>query len=164
MKKKDRIAEGSKDKEIWFRKGMAGNNTVETEAVLRIRDVYPGSDFFHSGSWIQGWQDPGSGSATKNFSIFNAKNLYWVLKNRIRNVHPGSRILAPDFFPSRIQGPNSTCRIPDSDPQHWTEKKKKEQARKGYRNSYFSVSNPVRMDPHWFVSPGSRSSRTEFIN
>ncbi len=27
--------------------------------VLRIRDVYPGSDFFHPGSRIQGWQDSG---------------------------------------------------------------------------------------------------------
>ncbi len=34
---------------------------------------YPGSDIFHPGSQIQGWQDPGSGSASKIWSIFNSK-------------------------------------------------------------------------------------------
>ncbi len=42
------------------------------DAVVRIRNVYPGSKFFPSR--IQGWQDPGSGSAS--FSIFNLKNGY----------------------------------------------------------------------------------------
>jgi hypothetical protein len=41
-------------------------------AVLRIRDVYPGSR-------IQGRKDSGSGSASKNLSIFNPKNCFYAL-------------------------------------------------------------------------------------
>jgi hypothetical protein len=46
-------------------------------SVLRIRDVYAGSDYFHPGSRTQSWhwQDPGSGSASKNLIIFNPENL-----------------------------------------------------------------------------------------
>jgi hypothetical protein len=45
-------------------------------AVLRIRDVCPGCECFHSGSRIQGQKDPGSGSASKNLNIFNPKNCF----------------------------------------------------------------------------------------
>jgi hypothetical protein len=101
--------------------------------VLRIRDVYPRSDFFlsrirclpsqipgpsffHSGSQIQDDKipDTGSGSTSKKLSIFNSKI-------RSRNVHPRSRIPYPGsgFFhsASRIQG-SKKYRIPDPDPQH----------------------------------------------
>jgi hypothetical protein len=44
---------------------------------------------------MQGWQDPGS--ASKDVNIYNPKNGYWALNNKIRDVHPGSRILALDF-------------------------------------------------------------------
>jgi hypothetical protein len=72
---------------------------------MRIRNVYPGSEFFHPGSRVQGQKkapDPGSGSATKSFIIFYPINCYWTLGNMIRNVyseswiriffHPGSLI------------------------------------------------------------------------
>jgi hypothetical protein len=39
--------------------------------VLRIWNVYPGYEFFHPGSKIQGQKD--SGSASKNIYIFNPK-------------------------------------------------------------------------------------------
>ncbi len=44
--------------------------------VLRIRDVYPGSEFFHPGSRVKKILDPGSGAASKNLSIFNTKNCF----------------------------------------------------------------------------------------
>ncbi len=43
-------------------------------AVVRIRDFYPGSEFFHPGSRVKKIPDPGSGSASKNLSIFKPKN------------------------------------------------------------------------------------------
>ncbi len=55
--------------------------------VLRIRDVYPESQ-------IQGQTEPGSGSASKNLSIFHPKNCFLALGKIIWDVHPGSR-----FFP-----------------------------------------------------------------
>jgi hypothetical protein len=62
--------------------------------VLRIRDVYPGSEFFPSRFRI------------KEFKYFEPKK---VLGNMIRVVHPGSgsRIRIPDpfFYPSRIPDP-----------------------------------------------------------
>jgi hypothetical protein len=79
-------------------------------AVMRIRDVYPGSKFFPSR--IQGWQNPGSGFATRNLSIFNPKIWYQVLKNKIRDVHPVSRI--PYWSQIQIPGPGAKIyRIPD---------------------------------------------------
>jgi hypothetical protein len=46
---------------------------VVLKTVLRIWDVYPGSEFFHSGSRIQGQKDADP-STPKNFSIFNPEN------------------------------------------------------------------------------------------
>ncbi len=45
--------------------------------MLRIRNVYPGYEFFHSGSgsMVKKITDLGSGSASKNLSIFNPKKL-----------------------------------------------------------------------------------------
>ncbi len=51
---------------------------------------YPGSEFFHPGSRIQGQKDPESGSASKNLSIYKPKNCLEVLGNVIRDVHPRS--------------------------------------------------------------------------
>jgi hypothetical protein len=42
--------------------------------VLRIRDVYPGSELFHSRSLIRIFSIPDSGSARKNSSILTPKN------------------------------------------------------------------------------------------
>jgi hypothetical protein len=36
----------------------------------------PGSEFFHPGSRVQVQKDPGSGSASKNVSIFNPKQCF----------------------------------------------------------------------------------------
>jgi hypothetical protein len=47
--------------------------TVTYAAVLRIRDVYPGSEFFRHGSRIYRQKDSGPGSASKSLSIFNPK-------------------------------------------------------------------------------------------
>jgi hypothetical protein len=41
------------------------------------------------------------------YRTFNSKNRYYVLKNKIRDVHPGFRILDLIFFPSRIRIPDS---------------------------------------------------------
>ncbi len=69
----------------------------------------PGSDLFQPR--IQGWHDPGSGSASKNLNIFNPKNWYQFRKNSTRDVHPGSGSWIWIFFSSRI-------RIPEiSDPE-----------------------------------------------
>ncbi len=48
----------------------------ELEPVVRIRDVYPGTEFFHPGSRVQTATDSGSGSATKSLCIFNPKKCY----------------------------------------------------------------------------------------
>ncbi len=42
-------------------------------AVLRIRDVYPGIEFFHPGSRVKYIPDPGS--ALNILNIFNTKNV-----------------------------------------------------------------------------------------
>jgi hypothetical protein len=55
----------------------------------------PGSEFFLPR--IPGQQYPGSGSASKNLSIFNPKNSFKALGNMVRDfhldffTHPGSR-------------------------------------------------------------------------
>ncbi len=92
--------------------------------------VVPGSRirlFFipNPGSRVDNIPDPGSGSASKNFNIFNQKSWYpyLVLKNKILDVHIGSRI--PDhgsgFFSIpdqiRIQG-SKKHRLRDLDLQH----------------------------------------------
>ncbi len=65
------------------------------KAGLRILDVYTGSWILIFPSRIQGQKDPGSGSASKNFSIFNPKNCFLAL------------------------GKWSGMFIPDPDPQRW---------------------------------------------
>jgi hypothetical protein len=70
------------------------------------QDKHPGFDLFLPGSRVDNISDPGSGSASKNLSIFNPKKLYYVLKNKIRDIHLGSWIWI--FF-----HPRSWIRIPD---------------------------------------------------
>jgi hypothetical protein len=87
-------------------------------AMLRIWDAYPGSDLFPLR--IQDWQDPGSGSASNNFSIFNPNEIRMFIPDPVFwlwiSFHPGSRIqwsrkpLIPD--PGVKKAP---------DPQHRTQ-------------------------------------------
>jgi len=77
----------------------------------------PGSDFFFSGSRIQGIKDPGSGSASKEFKYFYPKKLF--LSCRKYDLGCSSQIPDPDpdFFQYRIPDPGvKKHRIPD--PQH----------------------------------------------
>jgi|688.fasta_scaffold1015007_1 hypothetical protein len=85
-------------------------------SVLRVPDVYPGSEFFHPGSQIDGHND--SRSVSKNLSIFSPKNLF--PSSRKQDLGCSSRIWILMFYPSRIpiQG-SKWLRIPDPDPQHW---------------------------------------------
>ncbi len=78
-----------------------------TGAVLRIRDAFPGSDLFPPR--IQDWQDPGSGSASNNFSIFDPKmrSKCWS-----RIPDPGSWLWIFFHPVFRIQG-SKKARIPD---------------------------------------------------
>ncbi len=68
-------------------------------SVLRIRDVYTGSRIRIFPSRMQGQKDPGSGSASKNLSIFNPKKLF--LSYRKNYLGCSSRIWF--FSPSRTQ-------------------------------------------------------------
>jgi hypothetical protein len=77
-------------------------------AVFRIRDVYPGSNFFSSR--IRTFPISDSGSASK---CFNPKN--WFLSPRKYDSGCSSRIRIQTFYPSRIQG-SKRHRI--QDPQH----------------------------------------------
>jgi hypothetical protein len=63
---------------------------IQFVTVLRIRDVYPGSEFFHPGSRVKKASDPGYATATKNLSIFNPNNCHQALGNMIRDVYCGS--------------------------------------------------------------------------
>jgi hypothetical protein len=64
--------------------------------VWRIRDVYPGSKFFHPGSRVKKIPHPGSGSASEDLSVVNPKSGFYALGNMIQDVHPGSDL---DFLP-----------------------------------------------------------------
>jgi hypothetical protein len=59
-------------------KALPSNAYISTPflSVLRIRDVYTRSEVFHPGSRFKKIPDPGSGSASKNLSIFNPKNYF----------------------------------------------------------------------------------------
>jgi hypothetical protein len=60
--------------------------------VLRIQDVYHGSEFFHLGSrtWLEGQKDSGSRIRIKELNCFFPKNIFL-------DVHPGSGIISiPD--------------------------------------------------------------------
>ncbi len=87
--------------------------------MLRIRDVYPGSDFFLSRIPDLGSEffHPGSRIRIKEFKYFNPKKCFIIsrkLGNMVRVFHPGSRSGSSLFIHpgSRIHG-SKRHRIPD---------------------------------------------------
>jgi hypothetical protein len=62
------------------------NSVADPGCLSEIPDL----NFFHPGFQVKNIPDPGSGYASKNFSIFNLKNCSLDLENMIRDVHPGS--------------------------------------------------------------------------
>ncbi len=72
------------------------------KSVLRIRYVYPGSEFFHPGFGFFP-----SRIRIKEFKYFKPKKLF--LSTRKYDSGCSSRILILIFYPSH----------PDPDPQHW---------------------------------------------
>jgi hypothetical protein len=58
---------------------------------------------------------PKPGSASNNLSIFNPKTDIKFLKNKTRDVHPGTLTLDLDFFPKKHRAKKH--RIPGL--QHW---------------------------------------------
>ncbi len=86
---------------------MARRLTDSAQVMLRIRDFYPESEFFHPGSRVKEIPDPHQ----RILSIFNPKNCFQALGNMLRDVHPGSGsgffthpgLRIPDYV-SRIQG------------------------------------------------------------
>jgi hypothetical protein len=70
------------------------------ERVLRIRDVYPGSDFFHPGSRIQSWQDPGS--ASKSLST-----KYIYIEYYSVGPFVGIATLPPPLWPAGVPPPQN---------------------------------------------------------
>ncbi len=79
--------------------------------MLRILDVYPGSDIFPSRNPDPNFFHPGS--ASNNLSILTQKNCFLALGNMIRVVHFGSSILILTFYPSRIPDPGVKKKAPD---------------------------------------------------
>ncbi len=75
--------------------------------MLRIRNVYLGSEFFPSRIQIFSIPDPGSAFRIKEFKYFNPKQMVSKKSETIRVVHPGSgsRIRILIFYPSRIPDP-----------------------------------------------------------
>ncbi len=98
-------------------------------AVLRIRDVYPGSDFFPSRIRTVSIPDPGSSS--KNLSILTPPKAKkkWFLSSKKYDpgCHPGSRILMltfshpgswiPDPGVKKVPNPGSRIRIRNTECQ-----------------------------------------------
>jgi hypothetical protein len=95
-------------------RSIVDNHTLPSCQISRSDSVAypgPGSEFFPSrilpaypGSRVKKIPDPGSGSALRNLSVFNPKNCFQALGNKIRDIHPrsGSRIRILGFYPSRI--------------------------------------------------------------
>ncbi len=83
---------------------------MSLKPVLRIRDVYPGSDILHPGSWIPDPNFLHSGSASKNLSILTQKNFLKLSEIWFRLFIPDPY---PDLSPiARIQR-SKRHRIPD---------------------------------------------------
>jgi hypothetical protein len=111
---------------------LAGSGSASkqcgSKAVLRIRDVYPRSDFFPSRIPDPNCLHPGS--ASKNLSILTPKK--WFLSSRKYDPGCSSRIPDPDadFLPipdpgTRGQkGTGSRIRIRNTDPQPWAQQSK----------------------------------------
>jgi hypothetical protein len=75
-------------------------------AVLRNRDVYPGSQLFPSRIPDPNSFHPGFRIRIKEFKYFNPKNLF--LSTRKYDSVCSSRIRILSFYPSRIQGSKGT--------------------------------------------------------
>ncbi len=89
-----------------------------------------------------GQKVPGSGSESKNLSIFNPKNCFWALGNMIQ-------ILI--FYPSRIQGSKRHW-IPDPNPQHWSQHSptRLESEGRQTKHCWFKHQNrPGLLEPRW---------------
>jgi hypothetical protein len=69
--------------------------TATFTSVLRIRDVYPGSDFFPSLIPYPNFFHPGSRIHIKEFEYFNPKNSFLSS----RKYDPGCSSRNPDFLP-----------------------------------------------------------------
>jgi hypothetical protein len=80
--------------------------TILRRTVLRIRHVYPGSDFFPSRIPDPNFFHPGSTS--KNLNILTPKNF---LSSRKYDTGCSSRIRNLIFYPSRIRDPQYCRRI-----------------------------------------------------
>jgi hypothetical protein len=92
-------------------------------AVWRIRDVYPGSDFFQSRITDSNCLHPGSRILIKEFRYFNPKKKQKKGFLSSKKYDPGCssriRMLTSSHPGSRIQGSKRhQSRIPDPDPQH----------------------------------------------
>ncbi len=90
-------------------------------AVLRTRDVYPGSDFFHPGSRVKKIPWSGSASASKNLSVLTQKLFPCSRKydprrsSRIRILDPNLDFLPiPDPGSRGQKGTGSRIRIPNT--------------------------------------------------
>jgi hypothetical protein len=84
-------------------------------AVLRIREVYPGSEFFLSRIQGQRIRIPDSDPHQRITVILTQKKISKLSENMIRDVHPGSGSWFFTHTGSRIQG-SKRPRIPE--PQH----------------------------------------------
>ena len=111
----------------------------------------PDLTFFHHGSRIRTVSIPDPGSS-KNLGILTpkkAKNGFQALKNKIRVVHPRSRVPDPDadFFPSSIPDPGVKklpilgSRIRIRNTAYYTTMRKP------------SIADPDPLDPHVFGQP-----------
>jgi hypothetical protein len=74
-------------------------------AVLRIRDVYPGSDFFPSRIPDQNFSIPDPGSASKNLGILTQEK--WFLSSR--KYDPGCSSQIPDPWVKKAPDPEHWC-------------------------------------------------------
>ncbi len=81
--------------------------SMSHSAVLRIRDVYPGSEYFPFRSRIQICFIPDPGSASKNLSILTQK---LFLSSRKYDSDCSSRIRIPDTDPNFLPIPNPGSR------------------------------------------------------
>jgi hypothetical protein len=103
-----------------------------------------GETFFHPGSRIRTVSIPDPGSSSKK-----QKNGFQALKNKIRVVHPRSRVPDPDadFFPSSIPDPGVKklpilgSRIRIRNTAYYTTMRKP------------SIADPDPLDPHVFGHP-----------
>jgi hypothetical protein len=146
----------NKRKGNYYQSPNATNYRTETDdrsPVLRIKDVYPRSDFSHTGSEFF---HPGSRIRIKEFKYFNHK---WFLSSRkyVRVVYPGSGswIGILTFYPSRIQGQKSTGSL--IHPQHCRSQYTKWQSKTVIRKrvvSYLQLQNVKRKESSAYLHHG----------